>query len=109
MLGSLAQGGEIGASSSQGPPTRDELDTPVLSLPLAFAREQHSRLARARQMSTAAWLTVETVDVDDAQSAFTVNFFANALRGEFVGGSVAHRNGTVVEDNFVHATFGLFE
>src|SRR6185437_7544013 len=109
MLGGLTQRGEISALGRESPPPRDEFDTPVPFLAFTFACQQHSRLSRACQMSAAARLAVKTVDVDDAQSAFAVDFFTNALRGEFVGGSVAHCDGTVVEDNFIHATFSFLD
>ena len=109
MLGRLPQRDKIFSRGGKSPPSRDEFDAPILFLTFAPAYEQHSRLTCTRQMSAAAGLAVKSVDVDDAQSAFAVDFFTNALRGEFFGSSVAHCNGTVVEDNFVHPTFGFFE
>ncbi len=109
MLGSLSQSCEVSARGRKGSPPCHELDTPIPFLTFTFAHKQQSGLARACQMSAAAWLTVERLNVDDTQSAFAVNFFANALRGEIFGTSVAHGNGTVIEDNFVHTTFGFFK
>src|SRR2546427_7027694 len=89
--------------------TANKFDAPILADFNTAAHQHGADLAGALNVRPAARLQIGGFDFNGAQYAFAVEFFSHAELRQLVRGSVAHADGTILEDNLIRSALGAFE
>src|SRR5260370_18545184 len=87
----------------------DEFDAPILAYFVAAAHQEPADLACALDACAAAGLQIGRLELDGAEDAAAVHFFANAELRQLVRGAVADVDRPVFEDDLIRSALGAFQ
>src|SRR5229473_8394507 len=90
-------------------PTANKFDTPILANFSTAPHQHDADLASPLDVRPPARLQIRRFDFNGAQYAFALDFFSHPQLRKFVRRSVAHIDGTILEDNLIGRTLGPFQ